>query len=619
METSSTSRTFTMANETRAPSADRCLKSIHMDLFVHCSLVPAVLITFLLSYLQQRAKHQTADTLPLGKRFGIVVPVNFISSFSNRWSYGAACGATATTVFLLFFNEYSNYFSFTAPPWAKALVYLLSALEVGMDYYPFFACLSTDHRLVGSALGFCYALFWFCVQLADVCECQKIANATASIYLLLIPVPSLVCCLFLMGRFVHIFVGGVIAHRRSEKTQEEEPLLPEHQANYVKLLLTGACDTGTDGSFVSRKIYTWDPCFKFPTRMIVTAVLCLICLYNFVLVDFYLSPKAVVDVDKWTLAMVNISYANRTKRILHMLKESWFYSTFPSVFTSVIYVFHVMASYRNQMRRMYRGTSAVSPPSGPAAILAASIRYTGSQVAYLLWGYFLLHILFFVISLMITFWFIVPIQEGNGLLVLQGLGYTVLGISLMATVVVAQILAAQFLFLQDKISPTDRSKPLAINNRRAFQNFSYFFMFYSVIMGFGACLVRVILNVFLGSWLLARIDRPLFPRGYEGVDMGYSTWIGMLQVDLFHTHPVVLSFCHFLIQDSVAQKKPTNPDGLQECRRKQWRTKWHLAYTLVNNPALILSRKQSCGLAASFPQSQEALERLLIATVRSRK
>ncbi|XP_069836541.1 stimulated by retinoic acid gene 6 protein-like [Dendropsophus ebraccatus] len=606
-------------NDTNSQTSGTCSKSIRMDLFVHYSLIPAVLITITLSYLQRRAKHEnTVEKIPLGKRFGIVVPVNFISSYSNRWSYGAACGATATTVFLLFFNEYSNYFNFAAPTWAKALVYLLSALEVGMDYYPFFACLSTDHRLVGSTLGFCYSLSWFCVQLADIIQCQRLAHT--SIILIFTPIPSLACCLFLVGRFLQLLIVTALSfYRQIERKKEEEPLLPPHLTNYVRHLLKSIPEMNEQNPSKRWKIYVWDMYFKFPTRMIVTALLCLICLYNFVLVDLFVSPKAVKGLDSWILGTVNISYSNQTKGVLLILKDCWFYSTFPSAFTSVIYVLHVLSSYRKEMKKLYKGGSEIPEKAGrPAVILAASIRYTGNQIAYLLWGYFLLHIMFFLISLIITFWFVIPIKEGKGALILQIFGFTILGIVIMIAVIIAQILAAQFLFLQDKISPNDKNKPLAINNRRGFQNFSYFFMFYSAILGFGACLVRVLFNVLLGSWLLARIDRPLFPKGYESADMGYNTWTGMLQVDLYHTHPVVLSFCQILTQDAKKSRKHhTGPDVLQDCRNKHRRTRWHLAYTLIKNPTLILYRKPSACHSRTYPLNKDVLHKLLMNTLLS--
>uniref|UniRef100_A0A8C5M6S9 Stimulated by retinoic acid gene 6 protein-like n=1 Tax=Leptobrachium leishanense TaxID=445787 RepID=A0A8C5M6S9_9ANUR len=619
MESTPTFSAFTINGSKDAE--DSCQKNIRMDLFVHISLIPAVLITLLLSYLQNRARHQkTTDKVPLGKRFGIVVPVNFISSHSNRWSYGAACGATATTVFLLFFNKYSGYFHFEVPPWAEVFVYLLSALEVGLNYYPFFACLSSNHKLIGSSLGFCYALSWFCVQVADVFDCWQISEK--SIILILTPIPSLACCLFLMGKFLHMLVNAVIVLIRPEEEQQEneEPLLPTHLSSYVKHLLQSSFELREHGqsSWIGQKIYAWDPYFKFPTRMIVTTVLCLTCLYNFVLLDLFFAPKIVAGLDKMSMQMVNQSYANRTKMYIMVIQDNWFYCTFPSIFTSVIYIFHLLSCYRNQLKKLYRGASKISFASRPPLVLAASIRYAGNQIAYLLWGYFLLHIMFFLIGMMISFVFIIPIKEGNGKLVLQGLGYAILGIVLLLVVSAAQILASQFCFLQDKLSPTDKAKPLAINNRRAFQNFSYFFMFYSTILGFGTCLIRVTLNVFLGSWLLARIDRPIFPRGYECVDMGYSTWVGMLQVDLYHTHPVALSFCNLLLQDSASRMQHSSPDVLQDCSKKQGRTKWHLAYTLINNPALILSRKQNNFTSLAYPQSQYALDKLMISAVRFR-
>nr|XP_033776621.1 stimulated by retinoic acid gene 6 protein-like isoform X2 [Geotrypetes seraphini] len=525
-------------------------------------------------------------------------------------------------MFLLFFDEYSNYFDFSAPPWARAFVYLLSALEVGMDYYPFFACLATTHKLIGSVLGFLYALSWFCVQVVDLFQCPKNSPDSWMTYNKLMPLPSLICSLFLMGRFIHIFVKRMVACRRAEHIEEEEPFLVHHQFNHVKLLLRRKCDRDDMKKLsILQRIYNWDPNFKFPLRMIITVVLCLICLYNFILADFYLSPKAMKKLHSWILRTVNLSHVNSTNRILFILKDTWFYSTFPAVLYCVIYIFHLLACYRKQMRALWEGKMKFIPLKRTPAIVAASIRYTGNQVAYLMWGYLVLHILHFLFGLLITFWLVLPIKEGRGMQVLQGFGYTLLGIVLLLLVIVVQVVAAQFFFLQDKISPSDRNKPLAINNRRAFHNFSYFFMFYSVILGFGICLLRLILSLLLGSWFLAKIDRSLFPRGYERIDVGYCTWIGMLRMDLHHTHPVVLVFCHLLIQErdvkrqQKASEVTTPTDFLQVGKKQRCSAKWQLMYTLLNNPQLIMDRKQSNSL---FPVGQEALECQILSTVHVR-
>ncbi|XP_078541079.1 stimulated by retinoic acid gene 6 protein-like isoform X2 [Lissotriton helveticus] len=604
-------------------SVEGCKPMIHMNLFVHFSLIPAVLITVLLSYLQRRTRrHRIDDNLPLDQRFGIIEPANFGSFSSNRWSLAAACGSTATTVFLLFIKGYQNYFPFTTPVWADVFIYLICALEAGIDYYPFFACLSTRHKLIGSVLGFCYALSWFCVQVVYIFDCQTNENTHFS---KLIPVPSLICCLVLMGRFIQIFVKYVKGYH-SATVDEEEPFLLEHQYNYVKNLFKVQSDTGNSGkSCFARRIYTWDPTFKFPLRMVVTGILCLICLYNFILVDFYISPKAVTKLDTIILEAVNKTYTDETKRTLLILKESWFYSAFPAIVLSVTYIFRIFVCYRAQIKSLFKGEKKYMPIKRPPAVLAASIRYAGYQIAYLLWGYLILRILYFLISIIIAFGIVVPIQDGQGMQLLQGIGYTLLGAVLMAVVIIAQVLASQFFFLQDKLYPTDSAKPLAINNRRAFQNFGYFFLFYSAMLGFGTCVLRLIINIFLSSWLFARIDRPLYPRGYESIDMGYCTWVGMLRVDFYHTHPVAVAFCNLLLEERELRKQQAQPDELappdvlEACKGKKFRIKWWLMYTLQNNPRLIMDRKIRRCNAGAFPKGKEELECLMMSSVRSRR
>lgn len=41
-----------------------------------------------------------------------------------------------------------------------AFVLLIGGFEVGLSHFPFFACLSSEFRLVSSILGFLYSLIW---------------------------------------------------------------------------------------------------------------------------------------------------------------------------------------------------------------------------------------------------------------------------------------------------------------------------------------------------------------------------------------------------------------------------------------------------------------------------
>ncbi|KAK1334305.1 hypothetical protein QTO34_005308 [Cnephaeus nilssonii] len=149
--------------------------------------------------------------------------------------------------------------------------------------------------------------------------------------------------------------------------------------------------------------------------------------------------------------------------------------------------------------------------------------------------------------MVIMYSLVLPIIHDQGLEMLQGLGIGILTLSIVLGLMILQVWIAGSFFLQPKMGTADKQKPLALNNRKVFHNFNYFLFFYNVLLGLGACLSRLLISCILGTWLIARIDRTIMQNGYEGADMGFSAWVGMLYVDHYHTNPVLVSFCHILL------------------------------------------------------------------------
>lgn len=88
-----------------------------MELFLHYSLIPSFFIILVLSFLQRREQQRERDdTYLLRNRFGMIVPLDFVGTFSNRWSYGVAFGATANKVMFLFSEGYQPL---RVPQWAQ--------------------------------------------------------------------------------------------------------------------------------------------------------------------------------------------------------------------------------------------------------------------------------------------------------------------------------------------------------------------------------------------------------------------------------------------------------------------------------------------------------------------
>ncbi|TRY85745.1 hypothetical protein DNTS_031924 [Danionella cerebrum] len=474
---------------------EECQNGISVDLFLHCSLVPAVFIVFLLSVVQQRTKSLPFENrFPyLRGRFGIVVPLDFIGSLSNRWSYGFAFGAIAPSVIQLFSESYTP---FNVPNWAKAIVYLVGALEVGVAYLPFFACLSTPHRVLGGALGVLYTLMWLLVRLYDTITCPS-GMILGPYEKLIILWPFFLCLFFLLGRFVYIIVKAIRIHLKLQAEENEEDVY-FHQFRYMTLADYRLSD------------YTFDELDALKDSLAEIASSC----------------NETESVFKYLIPSMN-EFSN-------VARKSWMATTIFSTITSVTYTFHVLKTFKEVME-------------GAEKFSSREVSQSKSCCQH---GYLIVHFVQFLFALMFVYGIVLPIQKGHILSWLSNVGIILLTIFIVIALVAVQIILVQVFFLQPKLSPEDKEKPLAINNRKAFHCFNYFFFFYNVIMGLSNCILRLLSSCIVGTWLVSRIDRTIMQRGYESMDPGCS--VG-----------------------------------------GRARVRWLLLYTLLRNPSLILLRKRN--------------------------
>ncbi|KAM7419001.1 hypothetical protein PAMA_016223 [Pampus argenteus] len=435
-----------------------------------------------------------------------------------------------------------------------------------------------------------------------------------------------------------MLVKGVRIHLQLRQENPEE-LIEQHQVQHVKRLLNKAPAHSKPLTWFQRRVYEWDPYFKFPNRIIGTAIISLISLYVVTLAVYNLSDVIFDQADSWKNTLKNlVASCNQTEgleamipqleELFYVSKKTWLATTIFASLNSVAYTFHVMACYRKHLKRLWKGQKDFLPEKfhnpASAASVASIARYSGWQIAFTIWGYLIVHVIQFLFALLLVYAVVLPIQHGEVLRLLSKLGFILLPISLLIALVKLQIVLVQIFFLQDKISPSDKDKPLALNNRKAFHCFNYFFFFYNVIMGFGTCIMRLLCSVVVGTWLVSRIDRTIMQRGYEDMDLGFSTWIGMIFADHYHNNPVMLCFCQLLVSNT--QERHTAPTYSTFSNRpsessvnSQARRRWALLYTLLRNPHLILLRKHhlssSLSLeASSSPQSDTVVRAWVMAS-----
>ncbi|XP_053533440.1 stimulated by retinoic acid gene 6 protein-like isoform X2 [Ictalurus punctatus] len=535
----------------------------------------------------------------LSGRFGMVVPLDFTSTLENRWSYAFAFGAVTPLMFNLLFHDI-NPFPYTLPRYLKVFVYLVAALQVGIVCKPFFTCLSTPHQMLGGVLGLLYTLAWFIVQLWNIFRCRwSVKYDKGSIeefiqqYEWLYDVPHLLSLGFLLIRFGFMIVKDVLIRLKKHSKQKE---IKKHQYRYVQRLLRRPAEVSVERSWFRRKMYKSDPYFKFPNRIISTVALCFLGVYLIMLLEQITSTWCTKYVYREWLNYLNMLVNDSTWTVhLNYVIYTWYITSACAMLLSVIHISHVMVYYRKHIKSLWAGDKTFLPKSyqmRPAVCVVGLLKYPGYQIAFTMWGYLIVHMGMFAAGLVFVYLVISPIREYGFLSWLLDLISFLTNMSIVFILMRLQRILIKMFFLQDKTSPQDEEKPLALNNRKAFHNFNYYLYFFNVILGIGSCVLRLIKSAIVALMLLPRIERTIMPQGFRKLDASHCTWLGMIITDHHHSNPVLVCFCHLLIKHTLQSVRLDEDVKPESPAKKRAHIRWVLVYTLLRNPEFILLRKR---------------------------
>ncbi|XP_015748106.1 PREDICTED: stimulated by retinoic acid gene 6 protein homolog [Acropora digitifera] len=111
---------------------------------------------------------------------------------------------------------------------------------------------------------------------------------------------------------------------------------------------------------------------------------------------------------------------------------------------------------------------------------------------------------------------------------------------------------------------------------------------------------------------MSRIDRTCFMQEYQSRDEAFLAYLGFVNVLVAHSHPVMLVFCHLLInrnsdrgleeslpqiESSGSSREQSYREGIVRMRRvarfsQKAANRWLLAVMLLRNPSLRKYRRQ---------------------------
>uniref|UniRef100_A0A8C8RMR0 Receptor for retinol uptake STRA6 n=1 Tax=Pelusios castaneus TaxID=367368 RepID=A0A8C8RMR0_9SAUR len=257
--------------------------------------------------------------------------------------------------------------------------------------------------------------------------------------------------------------------------------------------------------------------------------------------------------------------------------------------------------HRANLKALYRGAvldvfchARVLRPSQQA--LVCWMSFASFQTAFTCFGLLIQQVIFFICTVAFTFLVVIPLHTNWNLPLPCLLPLARPFWLTLVLAVVVQNLLAHFYFLEK------RQLQKELTNRRALCVVSYLLFPMNVLVGVLAAGWRMVISALYNVVHFCQLDISLLNRGPVLLP-GYRTYCHYLKLEVSQSHPVMKAFCCLLLQlpspEGQPGLKPTDVEegeillkGLMRASKsKQTRTRWWLAYTLLNNPSLLAYRK----------------------------
>ncbi|XP_046839243.1 stimulated by retinoic acid gene 6 protein-like [Xenia sp. Carnegie-2017] len=541
---------------------------------ISCTLI-SVFITLVLSFLRQKSSNT---------RLSLVAPLNILDGqLRNRWSVAIAFATMMSTISGLLLGHKFHFIQIDDERLhniSALLNLIITVVTYFVVYYPYLACLMSEHCLIASILGFLYVSYRYIILAVGAFQCwiySKSLTNEQEYFKFVLELPVIVFNAFLFARFAFL-VGYHTWHRvfRSHLKTSQYKIVEESTLRYVYFIFHPRKRSRIE----SKNIYgivsiLYGDCnFKFSSLTISTF------LVSFLAV-FYTSVVIVREICSVELFQSNpFDVVIKTPTITSVCVAAFFTSGM---------LIDSMLCHRRNILRMFKGDKTFLPENlgRPSRIVGRSLRFCGNQVAAACWGNITVSSLFIIISCTITtlvhFWeeIFTPerIERAR-----QDMIFVLLPCSIYYIAIWFFIeLLVKFVFRN--FSYPDNV--ITIDNRKVYNTSIFFFYFHTIIVGFPAVVGRTILSIFLGLFFLSRTDRNLMIQGFHNVDHGYASYVGYLHVIAIHRNPVRIVFSQILLdlvhKQNVIVNKRVYP--YPRVSRKAF-NRWHLAYTLIKNSQL---------------------------------
>ncbi|XP_033760016.1 receptor for retinol uptake stra6-like isoform X2 [Pecten maximus] len=575
-----------------------------------------------------------------------------VFAMEHRISYMAAFGSIAFLCSEIVL-ESKYVIEYNGPGGYRVFVIILSVIVYGIACFPLFASLSL-RTVFSYGFGTLHVWTFMVIAYYEAFVCSNEYGATFTVLLLLRILPKLVCLTYLSivlpVRFIKTLQEFIVKptsvedmkviSQEDKLTDLRKSILGRHiQKNFVlprpKKIVVEPGIKGKIKSILKPLVKPWlykkNPEFKYSTRFLATVGVSFILIYK---LTVELLIFTIPLIDEFLQYLVDLLSTNPSASLQDTIYITYYLvdayrsciiaaTVLECVLASLI-LLHIISSYRKYLLALHKGINYHVPAREEktnSSILVGTMRYSGYQVGYTTWSYLIQW--FLLLLFCMAFATVIILFE-------QGYGYLITNIILavwsipVTTIVInlAQTWISKLVFLQEK------DEVLALDNRRGFFVFTYFMFYYNIFLGLISCLMRIIKSIILGALFLGRLDHSTLPRRFQLFDPGFDAFVGFLHMENAQRHPVVLAFISILqvyapsstemakTLDSEKTEKAMDFVEHESRRKRKVQHRWHLVYTLHNNPHLRSLRKQAI---KAFEEKLETEEELRKARKRKAK
>ncbi|XP_065903254.1 stimulated by retinoic acid gene 6 protein-like isoform X2 [Dysidea avara] len=477
-------------------------------------------------------------------------------------------------------------------------------------FFTLFASIHGSVQIISHIIGFVYVLLLF-IQLILYCKScgsaiqeetdDGIIHSIIQAKLYEPCIRSGIFYILLEGFFLYRGVRAVFYLILKKPFSKQHTV--NHHIGYVKRLLNGSTPTTNAICKVIHVVtrYQWDPYFKFSLRIISAGVVIMVALLKLTIssVEWLLLLSDFISLEYSSTAF-GTSHTHLGKAIDAFLYTTDIIIPFSSLALVLAGFLTSLVAYRRQCKLLWKGDRSFLPKKQRpfARTLVSSINFFGFQVALAVWAWMMYFIILLVIQCVIVAIIIVMIVNPHDIRdwIFHHLIFLITSLATGYIIYYIQFYAAKYLFV---------SKDAAlINNRRLFHFYTFFLLFYYMLVGLFKAIQRIIISAALNLLYLSRLDIALTVTGWEWLDKAHSSYISVLKIDANHNNPVMNVFINLLLQAKCHRSESQGVPVFNKIRNRDTDKSnvplLNPESTNVNNPQLIELRRRDYNNEAGY-------------------